>query len=176
MNNEKNHNSILGSRLRSLRKQNKFTQEELAKKLYITSTQLYKYESGRVKIPRANAERLAQIFGVDVEYLLNENCLYPSESVKFASVIEETQTEGLYIKQAIDALLRLNGYEPTFATFEGHMSIEECFSKIKNNLFVTKGGKNVTLSVDQVNTLGNIVNDCFIAVFERIYGSEFKKQ
>ena len=176
MNNRNNINSTLGSRLKSLRMQNKLTQEDLSKMLFLSKVQISKYENGKVKIPRSQAERLAEIFGVDVEYLLDENCLYPSESVKFASVIEETQIEGLYIKQALEALLRLNGYEPTFATFEGHMSIEECFSKIKNNLSVTKDGKKITLTVDQVNTLGNIVNDCFIAVFERTYGSDFKKR
>lgn len=61
-------------KLRELRKQNDFTQSEIAKKLNISQQTYSNYESESTQAPHEILKQLAQIFNVSVDYLLeNEN-------------------------------------------------------------------------------------------------------
>lgn len=72
----------LGSRLKQLRKQKRWTQKELAGKVDIRFQQLNKYESGLNIPPAEMLVRLADALGTSVDYLLTGN---PVEDSPLAS-------------------------------------------------------------------------------------------
>jgi len=59
-----------GERLRVLRKQCKLTQQVVADRLQVHRTTYNKYEAGSVTPDQQGLVRLAEIFGVSVDYLL----------------------------------------------------------------------------------------------------------
>jgi transcriptional regulator with XRE-family HTH domain len=63
----------LGSRLKQLRKQKRWTQKELAGKVEVRFQQLNKYESGLNIPPAEMLVRLADVLGTSVDYLLTGN-------------------------------------------------------------------------------------------------------
>ncbi|CYW15210.1 helix-turn-helix transcriptional regulator [Streptococcus suis] len=58
------------NKLKTLRKENNLTQEELAKKIGVNLRTLQKWENGESSIRTKNAKKLAKHFGVSVGYLL----------------------------------------------------------------------------------------------------------
>ncbi|MCO8172646.1 helix-turn-helix domain-containing protein [Streptococcus suis] len=58
------------NKLKTLRKENNLTQEELAKKIGVNLRTLQKWENGESSIRTKNAKKLADHFGVSVGYLL----------------------------------------------------------------------------------------------------------
>ena len=59
----------IGERLRALRTQRGYSQEQVAKMLGVGRTTYLKYESGENK-PSRNLDKLASLFGVTTDYLL----------------------------------------------------------------------------------------------------------
>ena len=72
----------LGSRLKQLRKQKRWSQKELAGKVDLRFQQLNKYESGLNIPPAEMLVRLADALGTSVDYLLTGN---PMEDSPLAS-------------------------------------------------------------------------------------------
>lgn len=67
-----------GERLRSLRIENKLTQEELGNKLNLTKANISKYETGRLEPNIETINNLANFFNVSIDYLLaNTNVRNP---------------------------------------------------------------------------------------------------
>lgn len=63
-------NESLSDRVRRLRTARGFSQEELARRVGVSKTQVYLVESGQTKAPRpARLQRYARALGVTLEYL-----------------------------------------------------------------------------------------------------------
>lgn len=60
-------------RLKSLRKQHKLTQHELAEKLGIGRTTYLGYESGKIAVPAIRLQTLATLFNVSMEYITGQS-------------------------------------------------------------------------------------------------------
>lgn len=74
--------SIIADNIQNLRKQNKMTQAELAQKLNYTDKAISKWERGE-SIPDIGVlKKLADMFGVTVDYLLDENAEKNKEQYK----------------------------------------------------------------------------------------------
>ena len=63
--------SISGKILKDLREKFGYSLEEVAKKVYSTSATISRYETGQRKINGENLVKLAKLFNVSPEYLLN---------------------------------------------------------------------------------------------------------
>lgn len=63
-------NELLPKRLRELRKENKYTQEEMVKKLGVTTSAYGFYEQGRIVPDTLKILELANMFNVTTDYLL----------------------------------------------------------------------------------------------------------
>lgn len=61
-------NELLPKRLRELRKENKYTQEEMAKKLGVTTSAYGFYEQGRIVPDTLKILELANMFNVTTDY------------------------------------------------------------------------------------------------------------
>ena len=64
----------IGLKIRIKRRELNFSQEKLAEMLNVAYTQVYKYETGRFKIPLDYLMELADIFKVDLNYFLSDYC------------------------------------------------------------------------------------------------------
>ena len=58
------------NRLRDLRVDNDLTQEEVAKKFFLQTTQYRRYETGESEIPTHIIKELAILYGVSADYLI----------------------------------------------------------------------------------------------------------
>lgn len=61
---------IFSQQLVTLRKENHFSQDELAEKLFISRQAISKWERGEVTPDLAKIEQIAEVFGVTTEFLL----------------------------------------------------------------------------------------------------------
>ena len=61
----------LGNRIQKLRKESKLTQQELSKKINLSHPQLVRYETKDVQPPADILKKIASIFGVSIDYLVN---------------------------------------------------------------------------------------------------------
>lgn len=60
----------VGERLKRIRKENNYTQEELAQKLGLEPPAVSKYETDRVQIPQEYIIKICDIFNISCDYLL----------------------------------------------------------------------------------------------------------
>ena len=67
-------------RIRALRKQKGLTQEELAKAIGVQRAVISKYETGIVDISVSQLEKIADVLGVTVDYLLGGETKTPAEA------------------------------------------------------------------------------------------------
>ena len=74
-------------RLKELRKENGYTQKELAEKLGFAYQNLQKYENGSAKPLNKNLKMLAKIFNVSVSYLLGETNIRSANKIN--SIMEQ---------------------------------------------------------------------------------------
>lgn len=71
MKSTENNKSTPGERVREVRKDKKFTQKQLADKIFRESSQtISNIENGRSKLTRENAVKIAELCGCTPEYLL----------------------------------------------------------------------------------------------------------
>lgn len=59
-------------KLKKLRKENNLTQEDVAAKIFVSRTLITKYENGTINPTKENLEKLALLFNVKLDYLLDE--------------------------------------------------------------------------------------------------------
>jgi transcriptional regulator with XRE-family HTH domain len=63
----------LGNRIQELRKQHKLSQVELAEKINVSKSQMIRYENKGVQPPADTINKLAEVLGTTVDYLINGN-------------------------------------------------------------------------------------------------------
>jgi transcriptional regulator with XRE-family HTH domain len=106
--------SDLGKRIQEQRKQIGLTQAQLAAKIEVSHTQLTRYESKNVQPPADVLQRLADIFDVSIDYLVNggksdkaQQTLKDAELIqKFKQLDQLPEEEKKSILKVISALIR----------------------------------------------------------------------
>lgn len=106
--------SELGKRIQERRKQIGLTQAQLAAKIEISHTQLTRYESKDIQPPADVLQRLANIFDVSIDYLVNgdksdkaQQTLKDAELIqKFKQLDQLPEDEKKSILKVISALIR----------------------------------------------------------------------
>jgi len=94
--------SVMGERIKQLRKSLNMSQEELGSKIGVKKSAINKYETGDVEnIPRQSIEIMCKLFSVSPSYLLGIEELEDSLA-KEVELLEQIQNT--YGKQAIDLL------------------------------------------------------------------------
>ena len=72
---------MFSERLRQLRRENNYTQEQLAEMVDVSKRTLINYEQGRCYPKQTEIlSRLASVFGVSVDYLISEEDRYVQEA------------------------------------------------------------------------------------------------
>ena len=106
--------SDLGKRIQELRKQIGLTQAQLAAKIEISHTHLTRYESKNIQPPADVLQRLANVFDVSIDYLVNgnksdkvEQTLKDAELIKqFKQLDKMPEDEKKSILKVLNALIR----------------------------------------------------------------------
>ncbi len=104
----------LGKRIQQLRKENSLTQQELATKVKVSHPQMVRYETKGVQPPADVLSRLADIFDVSIDYLVNgdkskraEQTLKDAELIKqFKQLDQLPEDEKNSILKVVNALIR----------------------------------------------------------------------
>lgn len=90
---------LFGKRIKELRKQSNYTQEQLSEILGVFQKQIGNIETGTTFTTMNNLEKMSQIFGVEIQDLFNFSHLKNNEEI-----IKEINT---LINQASDDKLRI---------------------------------------------------------------------
>ncbi len=106
--------SDLGTRIQGLRKDKKLTQQELSKRVQISHPQIVRYETKGVQPPADVLARLADVFDVSIDYLVNgnqsdkvEQSLKDAELIKkFKQLDKLPEEEKKSILNVLSALIR----------------------------------------------------------------------
>jgi transcriptional regulator with XRE-family HTH domain len=98
---------LKGMRLVTLRLEKKITQKELADKMEIDKTLFTQYEGEIIKTPYATVQRLADFFGVTVEYLTDNTA---TETISYQ------ETNDLFRDTSRDNTLLVKGLRPEYMT------------------------------------------------------------
>lgn len=80
---------VFGEKLKELRKEEGITQEELAEKLEVSKTTVVNYENANRKVPLDIVVKIAQLFNVSVDTLLNVNTRRVSNLKRWNDEFEE---------------------------------------------------------------------------------------
>ena len=103
----------LGKRIQDERKKLNLTQAQLADKIGISHTQMAPYEIKEVQPPADVLQRLSDLFGVTIDYLVNgnveekaKNTLQDAELLQqFREVEKMNDDDRLTVKKLIDAFI-----------------------------------------------------------------------
>ena len=103
----------LGQRIQELRKKSSLSQSELATKIDISYPQMSRYEIKGVQPPADVLKRLANVFGVSIDFIVNgsleqkaENSLDDNELLQqFKEVEQMNEDDRNTIKKLIDAFI-----------------------------------------------------------------------
>lgn len=94
--------SIIGEKIKTLRKERKLTQKELAHKVGVTASTITKYETGQLEPNLETLNRIADTFNISISNLIADNC-----SRKEFSLIDDFKdklSSDEISKEAIDEL------------------------------------------------------------------------
>ena len=111
---DKDMRKAFGARLKTLRKNKKWTQKELANKLNIGLSQYNKYECGMHIPPIEKLIQISNLFDTTLDYLLkgNETDMTELHSIKlmkrFREMVNFDEEEQDAILQVLDAMIMKN--------------------------------------------------------------------
>jgi transcriptional regulator with XRE-family HTH domain len=103
----------LGQRIQELRKKAKLSQSDLAAKIEVSYPQMSRYEIKEVQPPADVLKRLANTFGVTIDFLVNGSLENKAESAlddnellqQFKEVEQMNEEDRSIIKKLIDAFV-----------------------------------------------------------------------
>jgi transcriptional regulator with XRE-family HTH domain len=103
-----------GKQIQNLRKENSFSQSQLAEKIGISLTQLQRYENKGVQPPADILKRIADIFNTSIDFLVYGNSEQKAQQAikdnellaQFKAVEEMDSKDKSTIKDIIDAFIK----------------------------------------------------------------------
>jgi len=104
----------LAERIQQLRKDNNLTQAKLAEKIELSVPQLVRYETKGVQPPADVLSKMAKVFGVSIDYLVNGTIQNKAEEViddnlllkQFKAVEQMKKEDKTVISKLIDAFIQ----------------------------------------------------------------------
>lgn len=117
----------IGENIKKYRKQNKLTQKELGKEIGKSPVTVRHYESGYIEPPTSVLRNIANVLNIPTEKLIDDSgseIFLPPVTSETAKLIEKAmgvtnieysqeEKEALTLTDAIDILLKRNGYDIT---------------------------------------------------------------
>jgi transcriptional regulator with XRE-family HTH domain len=107
----------LGEKIKKLRFEKKWSQDKLAEKVGVGRQYISRYETGKILPNAENLQKVAEVFGVSIDYLLNSNEAQNLASVGikdktllnlFAEVEKMNENDQLTIRNLLEAMVMKN--------------------------------------------------------------------
>lgn len=152
-------NPIRGERLKQLLNMRGVSQEELADQIGYSKEHISYIVNGKRNLTAEAAETIANIFKpVQVEWLLGFSD-FMTVGDQFVQVLEDSRQESSMLFTGLSAFATLAGYSISTAEMSGQKSLQEYFSVIKDYCKISKGDKQVCMSLAEMNQFENEVFD-----------------
>lgn len=178
-----NGNPVLSKRMKELRTGRGLSQEQLADLIEkqggrcSSANYISMLESSKRAISKQMANYLSQIFEVDPSYLLDESVEYKTATEKFNNefqqLINKGNQEAFYLYNTICFLGELSNYKVEIKsradiTKEINNTLALGKGRIADSfreyiVFYHEGEKCFSLSLEEANKLGNLINDVFLS-------------
>lgn len=177
-------NKELGMRVKVLRKQAGYTQAELAEKLHFDSEKtIAAMENGRRNITYKTAEALADLFKIDIYYLLDENVQFTTAAERYKAAIDSRNNNEEIQANAIKCLSALIGYDVDVKCIYGKNSnsqkqnISDFFSDMRNYATFSKNGKKqFSLSFEETQQLITNISEIYQSNIDLLVFFKSQKQ
>jgi uncharacterized protein YjbI with pentapeptide repeats len=165
------HSNSIGSKIAKARKNAGLSQSQLADQVSISAQAVGKWERGESMPDITTLNRLAEIFGVDLNYFSDK----PASSEKSSIDTEPIENEGFFFKVASNLGLNWN--------LSGDSYVEADFSEIKNikdklNGSSFKKCKLTGADLQEIKFKGNSIRECDFSNANlrnsKFWGSEIK--
>lgn len=160
-------NPIRGENLKTLITITGLTQQEFADRIGYSKEHLSYIVNGKRNLTDEAAEHIISKLSilpncsessVTLEWLLGYTN-YKNSAEQFAQIINEVRSETELLHTGLCAFAKLNGYTISFPNFHGKGDISNVLKEIKEGCHICKDGKNLTLSIDELNRFENELND-----------------
>lgn len=165
------HSKTIGNKITEARKKIKLSQAELAQQVSISPQAVGKWERGESMPDITTLNRLAEIFGVDLNYFSNSSQTVEKE-IKTKVISEDTSTFSK-LKDTMGLTWNMSGENYVEADFSGIKNVKD---RLNGSSF--KKCKLREADLSDITFKGNSINDCdfFDADLRncRFYGSEIK--
>ncbi len=145
-----------GMRLKELRKEHNLTQEELGKKIGVTKSSMSLYEKGEREPSKDSLMKMADIFGVSIDYLVG-NTTQPSSEVSNSIVADKS----------IPVYGEIHAGAPTFA--DEHIIGR---TRIPSEILDKYGLSNIFSLQVRGDSMNKVVLPNYVAVFAKDIGIE----
>jgi transcriptional regulator with XRE-family HTH domain len=126
--------------LRNLRKKNKFTLESLGKVLNISKSTLSDYETGKSSPPFDVCERIADVFGINIDELRNSDI---SEKTRLHTTFTPTRLTGAFSDENEKSVLTAQKNQLEFQNKMLHQQVEglQIQLKLVNQILESKSNE-----------------------------------
>lgn len=118
---------MFAERLKELREKYDLSQSELGKTLNVTPQSISNYETGKRMPEISELIKLADYFGVSIDYLVGRTAIITEENEKiYYSVIESIVVPKSFKDKQIDVIIRdlANGKDYTWSRYKGDLKIK----------------------------------------------------
>lgn len=158
------------TRLKELRKKRNITQKELANRICVAQSTLSAWENEKAQMDYASMVRLADIFGVSVDYLIGKESETVRQRMKYIVLptknVEEIPPDGIISPSEIQrgeyACFTVTGDSMEPVMFEGDTVIVQLHGDYETGDIVYTEVNGKSRSVQQLTKNGeNIILQCF---------------
>ena len=118
---------MFAERLKELREKYDLSQSELGKTLNVTPQSISNYETGKRMPEISELIKLADYFGVSIDYLVGRTAIITEENEKiYYSVIESIVVPKSFKDKQIDVIIRdlANGKDYSWSRYKGDLKIK----------------------------------------------------
>lgn len=118
---------MFAERLKELREKYDLSQSELGKTLNVTPQSISNYETGKRMPEISELIKLADYFGVSIDYLVGRTAIITEENEKiYYSVIESIVVPKSFKDKQIDVIIRdlANGKDYAWSRYKGDLKIK----------------------------------------------------
>lgn len=158
-------NPLWGERLKILCKDQKITQAQLAKEVFLSQQTISKIVKGHSSLTEQTARLITEKYPMyPFEWLMGYSD-YRTSAELLANTISQCQHEGDLLMVGFKAFAQLSGYSikftspPTLHGEKRSAPVEEWLKMVKDGYTISGGGKSAVISIEEMNRLQNEICD-----------------
>ncbi len=153
-----NINPLWGERLKTLCDNEKITQKELSKRIFLSQQTISKIINGKASLTMQTAREIIKNYPqYRIEWLMGDS-KYKNPAQQMLNVVSEMNSEGELLLHGLLSFAEMTGY--TIACNNPISdTIEDFFQNMKEMWTISCGNESVTLSIAEMNRFENEVCD-----------------